>query len=849
MPKRPFDLEAEIEYYAKVLVVDETGEIGPWLVGELLGQNCYVYCLGTSADYSTFQNQTSFQMIHTTQMVSLEDVDYLCYFPGKEGSYFAALKQIPYLRAVKTLICFSQDTPLENEYHQWLKQKDLNIRLAVFDNPNEPSLSFKALAEKLINLIFSPGTKGGVFNFGILPHQTLSQVEELPVAAEELTEEKINFLFAQLSEEKEKKELLPAENENSSSGNPVTKSKTSRRFLFAGLLFLTLTFFFFSLPLLTAGVLGILGIRELSLTKKNFDQGNLSLAVKNSNRASFFLTYSQKTLSATDPFYALMGLGKTMGTLEEVINFSLNINESLKLTLNAGDEALGLLKAFLAGESGNWEESIALMKNRLSVAYERASLAQSNLNQIADGFEFLHQNETYEKVKNSLPEIRETILKGENFLTILPKILAFDGRKTYLVLFQNNMELRPTGGFIGSLGLLTLEKGTLVDFEVYDVYQADGQLKGHVEPPPKLKEYLGEASWYLRDSNWDPQFSLSAQRAQWFLDKEMQISVDGTIGVTLETAKKILGAVGEVEMPDYQEKINQDNLFQKAEYYVELGTFPGSNQKKDFLGSLTQALLIKIRNSDNKNLVKIGEALFQALEEKELLFYFNDFQVQTVITNLGWDGNIRNFQPRSLNSQVISDYLMLNEANVGVNKANFFVQRRINHEVNLTADKVEEKLTITYDNQSPTESWPAGRYRAYLRLYLPQEAKVTSVLVADLQNPGFWLPFDSKYFDISSSGGKSVFGFLVEVPVRSQKILEIKYELPLVDETNRKQKTYLLMLQKQPGAYPSEYNLTFSYPKDLIPLRVLPSAVVGENQLLITSQLTRDRVFQIDLAR
>ncbi|MCX6705358.1 MAG: DUF4012 domain-containing protein, partial [Candidatus Woesebacteria bacterium] len=64
----------------------------------------------------------------------------------------------------------------------------------------------------------------------------------------------------------------------------------------------------------------------------------------------------------------------------------------------------------------------------------------------------------------------------------LPRLLGQDKSKTYLVLFENNMELRPTGGFIGSFGLVTFDGGRLSDLTVNDVYSADGQLNGHVEP-------------------------------------------------------------------------------------------------------------------------------------------------------------------------------------------------------------------------------------------------------------------------------------------------------------------------------------------------------------------------------
>ena len=65
------------------------------------------------------------------------------------------------------------------------------------------------------------------------------------------------------------------------------------------------------------------------------------------------------------------------------------------------------------------------------------------------------------------------------------------------------MELRPTGGVYRQSCSGNLADGRLADFSVEDVYTADGQLKGHVDPPPPISLLLGQEHWYLRDSNWD----------------------------------------------------------------------------------------------------------------------------------------------------------------------------------------------------------------------------------------------------------------------------------------------------------------------------------------------------------
>ncbi|MGI5826154.1 MAG: DUF4012 domain-containing protein [Patescibacteria group bacterium] len=634
-------------------------------------------------------------------------------------------------------------------------------------------------------------------------------------------------------------------------GPLVPRKKTTRsRFAFGLFTFIFLLFVFFSAPLVLVGGAGIWGMRQLAQLKDQIEEGNLSSAITTSNSAKTTLDFSQRILSLTNPFYSLIGLQDQIQTVSESFAFAQNLNDAATFSLLAAKDMVALGAGFINGESLDWEESISSIKANLSFSYQQASLAQSALDSTKTGFELLGQTEQYEKLKKSLPEAREILLKSQNFIGVLPKILGFSERKVYLILFQNNMELRPTGGFIGSYGLINLEGGKLTAFEVFDVYQADGQLKGHVEPPTKLKEYLGEATWFLRDSNWDPDFTISAPRAQWFLDKEMQFKVDGTIGVTLEVAKNILAAIGEVEVPEYGEKINKDNLFQKAEYYSELGTFPGSTQKKDFLGSLAKAIFERIKQAETKEMVDVGGAFFNSLESREMMIYFNDSECQTAIVRLGWEGSIRDFSPQSDKTYVFADYLYLNEANVGVNKANFFVTRKVDHQIKIDEKgKAEEEILITYDNQSPSESWPAGRYKTYLRLYLPKGARLTSSLITDPKNPSLWLPFDMKYFNNIEEHGKNVFGYLIEVPIKSKRQIEIKYENLQTVNPSQKINSYLLFIQKQSGAYPSDYTLTFSYPQNLVPVRVIPSAVVGNGNLLVTSKLDKDRVFQIDLAR
>jgi len=120
---------------------------------------------------------------------------------------------------------------------------------------------------------------------------------------------------------------------------------------------------------------------------------------------------------------------------------------------------------------------------------------------------------------------------GKELVKQLPKILGEGAQTNYLVLIQDSSELRPTGGKINSFGIISFKDGRLISKTIYSVNQADSQLRGQVDPPLMLQKYLGIKSWNLANSNWDWGFSVSASKAEWFLQNELGQATDGVIGI------------------------------------------------------------------------------------------------------------------------------------------------------------------------------------------------------------------------------------------------------------------------------------------------------------------------------
>lgn len=548
------------------------------------------------------------------------------------------------------------------------------------------------------------------------------------------------------------------------------------------------------------------GKNYLEKTQTAFLQGDFNQAQTISEKAIISLKQAKKGL-VLFPF-----LGKFF-QIEEWLEIGEKLSQSAFHAARAGQTASKISRLVFGQEKGSLSKYVQEAKSELDLTWQELSLLEAKLK------------------KNALIKIsplREKIEIGQKLLLIAPEILAANDRRVYLFLLQNSMELRATGGFIGTYALATFQNGQLIDFQVEDVYAADGQLRGHVEPPAPIKKYLGEAGWYLRDSNFDPDFPQSAQKAAWFFQKETGRIVDGVIAVNLLAIEKLLQAIGPIEIPDYQEAISANNLFERAGYHSEVGFFPGSTQKKDFLSSLTSCLFEKIKNEEN--FLKIAPAILASLEEKQILISLADEKAMMVINDYHWSGKILN------NDQYLGDYLMIVESNFGVNKTNFFLERKLTHQVEIS-DKIQETLTIDYQNNSPSQTWPGGAYKNYLRVYTPLKSQLDAIKIDDQV-------LDLEKVDLSQSSQKNVFGFLVEVPAGEKRKVKINYQLAINPEMNF---TYSLLVQKQPGTNQDPLVVFIKYPRTYQASQISPQALTGPQSILYNTNLLKDRLFLVSL--
>ena len=366
------------------------------------------------------------------------------------------------------------------------------------------------------------------------------------------------------------------------------------------------------------------------------------------------------------------------------------------------------------------------------------------------------------------------------FLRFVPELTGFGREKTYLFLFYNNLELRPTGGYLGNFGIAKIENGEIKSFEIHDTNIFDGFGKVKTEPPRPIKEYLKVDNWQMRDSNWSPDFPSAAAQAGYFYKLQGgQENFDGIIAINASVLPGVLNLTGPIYLEQFNEEFNAENVLYQLEYevekrYVARGIDPG--ERKLAFKTLVKALANQLASGNFWQDKKLRNFVFQELNKKNILLFFKNSEIQKAISGLKWDGKIDLGWP--------GDYLMINEANLGGKKSNAFIKREIEYSVDLSREKPEAKLKITYTHQGEQKDWFSDDYRFFLRVYVPNGSWLSQARGTDSEA------------QFAEEFGKTVFGGWTIVPVNSQKTIEYDYFLP---EKIKQGDIYRLLIEKQAG--------------------------------------------------
>jgi hypothetical protein len=589
----------------------------------------------------------------------------------------------------------------------------------------------------------------------------------------------------------------------------------------------------FIAPIVASLLCALFGAGVLQLSIRQVETGNLQTAVASASVAQTSFSVSENL--GPSLLLAQLIIPKQKQQFIDMVQTGQTVAQTEISFVQAIQTLENIYKQKSLDPKDDFLSAITTLKNNLLTLQKLE--AENNLPQPV--LKKLHK---YDSVINLVEETIDT----------WPSLLGFDRGKTYLILFQNNMELRPGGGFIGSYGLLPISNGTPGKLDIHDVYEADGQLTQQVQPPYGLQRYLGVSHWFLRDSNFDPDFVTDAQQAAFFLQKETGKKVDGVIGIDITFLKNLLTVFGPVYVPDYKVTVTPDNFYVLTETNSEKNFFPGSTQKKDFLSSMTNAVVDKMTSGGKLPYEKIVQMLLSSIQQKDLLFAFSDKNVQNVfmVNNMSsslWDG-------RSYQSNTAFDYFGVIDANLGVNKTNYYVKRSITQSTSLVdLGELQTTADVVYTNTSTQTSPFGGEYRDYVRFLLPGNAdlvsiafdKKTSQLSPAVTDPSIFTvagftPPPGLEVDQTEEEGKSVIGFFFLVPIGATRTVSITYRSPSGIDPNAVAFTYNLRVFKEPGTANDPYQFSLTYPSGVAVLSSSDGFTNVGGKLIYEGQLSQD---------
>ncbi len=321
---------------------------------------------------------------------------------------------------------------------------------------------------------------------------------------------------------------------------------------------------------------------------------------------------------------------------------------------------------------------------------------------------------------------------------LAPTLLGMDGPRTYLILAQNNDELRATGGFISGAGHVQLERGHIAEISLSDSYAVDNFAQPHPEPPAALREHMGADLLVLRDSNWSPDFPTSAQVAQALYVQDRGIETDGVIALDMEAVRLLVGALGPLTVPGRPGAVTGDNVIAEIKRAweaptaspdtVEKPTADWFRKRKDFMSEITTAALARLQGGGRLDPMVLSKAVLAMLDGRHLQIAVADPTAAALLRQQGWDGAL---MPPSR-----GDFLAVIDTNVGFNKANAMVKQQIGYRVASDGDGLIATLTLTYTHTAPalpanaacertlkySDSYQALAERCYwdyLRVYTP----------------------------------------------------------------------------------------------------------------------------------
>lgn len=581
-----------------------------------------------------------------------------------------------------------------------------------------------------------------------------------------------------------------------------------------------LSFFFLYLPAIAL-------VKEVNQTKTVADRLKVSLSDKDLNQSKQVMTELREQIKEVDKKLNLMAYlraipvannyYKDAKTLIKVGNDSLDTGDILIQAAEPYADFLGL-KGAGTSSAQTTEDRINFLTQSIEsilphfdtinskVTEIDQLLATININRYPETYKDIQVHQSFNKIKEMVGEFQNYVSNGKPILSKSSWLLGKDKPRNYLVIFQNDAELRPSGGFWTAYTTLKVDKGKITAGSSSNIYDLDDKISSTTPAPRLIKSYHVNVPYLnLRDSNLSPDFPTDAKI---FLDQYYKVmgkrtEFDAVIALDTKILVDIIKVLEKVDTQVGTFTAKEDSRCNGCPNIIyELEWIAGRPRnfiladRKGFLGPVMHAILANAMGSEKTKIAPLASAFFTNLNEKHVLFYFTDPEIQKAAEQANIAGHI------TQTSENI-DYFHLNDANFASAKSNLFITQKILHEIDSKSDHVKHKFTITYTNPFKASNCNlekgdlclnAAAYRNLFRIYTPIGSKLEKITGSEVE--------PQQYEELGKQVFEGFYGNKYPLYANSSSKVTVEYTSSV-----KPSKDYTLLLQKQPGTKAVDYEL------------------------------------------
>lgn len=318
-----------------------------------------------------------------------------------------------------------------------------------------------------------------------------------------------------------------------------------------------------------------------------------------------------------------------------------------------------------------------------------------------------------------LPRYARQVQSTAQGLDALIRFAGGEGPRRYLFLSQNPDEPRPTGGFIGTYGVMTASPDQLGIAEFSPIHNftvehpnaaipaAEAGAPFHLFTPPQPK--------YLKNVNNTPDFREAGRSALRLWNGSGEEPVDGVVSFTPAFLVRLLEVMGTVRVEEYGETINAGNLIERFDHYTALLEVDQSvdRERKAFIGALAEVVLQRLLDTPSDKWLALAGAVGDGFAARDAMAYSTDEVVAKVLADRRWDGTL---------PATTGDFFYNGEFSYA-SKVGRGVTRTFDHHVELRADgSARISTTMVMRNNRPSSGLLNPGQLSYVTIYGPAGA-------------------------------------------------------------------------------------------------------------------------------